>query len=301
MLRLFADGATIVLQALHRTWEPVAEDARGLAAALGHPVQVNAYVTPPQNRGFDDHYDVHDVFVVQVEGEKHWRVRPPVLATAPAQPALDRPPRRRPGGGRGRAGARRGAAPRRLPLPPPRVAALRDRARGDEHPPHLRRPRVDPAPPRRRPPRRRRPPARRRPRAAGGPPGGRRPARPRDDLRRASRVARERAPCDRRGRRRGARRGAGPAGPGRPAGRATRRAGPARRRRGRGRAALAGARTASRRGGRAASLVTRVGRLDLAPDEAALVDGVLTGAAAPADLPAALQRRLVLAGLLLPA
>ena len=73
VLRHFAEGATIVLQALHRTWPPVADAAQDLAADLGHPVQVNAYVTPPQNRGFDDHYDVHDVFVLQVTGEKHWR------------------------------------------------------------------------------------------------------------------------------------------------------------------------------------------------------------------------------------
>ena len=78
VLRLFADGATIVLQGLHRTWASVSDTARDLAADLGHPVQVNAYVTPPQNQGFDDHYDVHDVFVLQVEGEKNWRVRPPV-------------------------------------------------------------------------------------------------------------------------------------------------------------------------------------------------------------------------------
>ena len=87
VLRLFADGATIVLQALHRTWAPVVEAAQDLAADLGHPVQVNAYVTPPQNQGFDDHYDVHDVFVVQVAGEKHWRVRPPVLES----PLRDQP------------------------------------------------------------------------------------------------------------------------------------------------------------------------------------------------------------------
>ncbi len=78
VLRLFSDGATIVLQALHRTWQPVASAAREIAADLGHPIQVNAYVTPPQNQGFDDHYDVHDVFVLQVAGQKHWRVRPPV-------------------------------------------------------------------------------------------------------------------------------------------------------------------------------------------------------------------------------
>jgi hypothetical protein len=41
-------------------------------------VQANAYVTPRQSQGFNDHYDVHDVFVLQVSGEKHWRIRAPV-------------------------------------------------------------------------------------------------------------------------------------------------------------------------------------------------------------------------------
>ncbi|MGW3333803.1 cupin domain-containing protein [Streptomyces rubiginosohelvolus] len=77
--RAFADGATLVLQALHRTWEPVAELVSGLSAELGHPVQANAYVTPPQNRGFDAHYDVHDVFVLQIEGAKRWVIHEPVL------------------------------------------------------------------------------------------------------------------------------------------------------------------------------------------------------------------------------
>ncbi len=77
--RLFADGATIVLQGLHRTWPPLLAFGQQLAAELGHPVQVNAYVTPPQNQGFSDHYDVHDVFVLQVHGQKRWAVRPPVL------------------------------------------------------------------------------------------------------------------------------------------------------------------------------------------------------------------------------
>jgi ribosomal protein L16 Arg81 hydroxylase len=91
VLREFAAGATIVLQALHRTWEPVATTARELSADLGHPVQVNAYVTPPQSRGFDDHYDVHDVLVVQVAGEKRWCVREPVLdAPLRTQPWTDR-------------------------------------------------------------------------------------------------------------------------------------------------------------------------------------------------------------------
>jgi hypothetical protein len=88
---LFADGATLVLQALHRTWPPLIEFSQQLAAELGHAVQVNAYVTPPQSRGFDDHYDVHDVFVLQVSGEKRWRIHEPVHeAPLRDQPWTDR-------------------------------------------------------------------------------------------------------------------------------------------------------------------------------------------------------------------
>ncbi|HJV12412.1 MAG TPA: cupin domain-containing protein [Propionibacteriaceae bacterium] len=79
LVRLFADGSTLVLQALHRVWPPILEFCQRLAAELGHPVQANAYVTPPQNQGFSAHYDVHDVFVLQIDGEKRWRIHPPVL------------------------------------------------------------------------------------------------------------------------------------------------------------------------------------------------------------------------------
>ncbi|HEY3504387.1 MAG TPA: cupin domain-containing protein [Actinocatenispora sp.] len=77
---LFADGATVVLQALHRTWPGVIRFATVLAEELGHPVQANAYVTPPSSRGFAAHYDVHDVFVLQLAGRKHWTVHTPVHA-----------------------------------------------------------------------------------------------------------------------------------------------------------------------------------------------------------------------------
>jgi lysine-specific demethylase/histidyl-hydroxylase NO66 len=91
LVRLFADGSTLVLQALHRVWPPIIQLCQQLAAELGHPVQANAYVTPPQNQGFSDHYDVHDVFVLQIEGEKRWRIHEPVLeAPLRDQPWTDR-------------------------------------------------------------------------------------------------------------------------------------------------------------------------------------------------------------------
>jgi ribosomal protein L16 Arg81 hydroxylase len=83
----FSAGATLVLQGLHRTWPPLADFTRQLIADLGHPAQVNAYITPASARGFDPHYDVHDVFVLQIAGEKHWRIHPPVHP----QPLRDQP------------------------------------------------------------------------------------------------------------------------------------------------------------------------------------------------------------------
>ena len=79
VLRAMDDGATLVLQALHRTWPPLVRFAATLSAELGHPVQINAYITPPENRGFAPHYDVHDVFVLQVAGRKHWTIHEPVV------------------------------------------------------------------------------------------------------------------------------------------------------------------------------------------------------------------------------
>ena len=79
VLREFAGGATIVLQGLHRTWPALQVFTRRLVDDLGHPAQVNAYITPESARGFDPHYDVHDVFVLQIAGQKHWSVHAPVL------------------------------------------------------------------------------------------------------------------------------------------------------------------------------------------------------------------------------
>ncbi|GAB2668089.1 hypothetical protein GCM10027169_32450 [Gordonia jinhuaensis] len=79
VLAEFAAGTTIVLQGLHRLWPPVIDFVAAMVADLGHPVQANAYITPASNRGFDPHYDVHDVFVLQTAGRKHWVVYEPVF------------------------------------------------------------------------------------------------------------------------------------------------------------------------------------------------------------------------------
>ena len=74
MYQRFAAGATIVLEGLHKQWPPLATFCRELEESVGHPFQVNAYITPKGSQGFVKHSDDHDVFVLQVFGSKDWSV-----------------------------------------------------------------------------------------------------------------------------------------------------------------------------------------------------------------------------------
>jgi hypothetical protein len=94
-------GATLVLQGLHHTWPPLAEFCRALERELDHPAQANAYFTPRDAQGLPVHHDTHDVFSLQVAGEKRWFVYEPALELPlkdqkyrpeygePGEPAID--------------------------------------------------------------------------------------------------------------------------------------------------------------------------------------------------------------------
>lgn len=77
----YDDGYTIILTMLQRRWPAVGRLCRDLegdltqrGVLLARRVAANLYLTPPGSRGFDPHYDEHDVVVLQLEGEKLWRV-----------------------------------------------------------------------------------------------------------------------------------------------------------------------------------------------------------------------------------
>lgn len=92
------EGATLVLDAVDELQEPVGELAAGLELFFREHVQVNLYAGWQTSRGFDLHWDDHDVFVLQVAGRKRWSVygetRPHPLvediekAAKPARPPL---------------------------------------------------------------------------------------------------------------------------------------------------------------------------------------------------------------------
>ena len=69
------EGYTIVVNDLGARWEAVAQFAAALQADLHHTINVNLYYTPAETQAFNPHFDIMDVFVLQLEGSKIWEVR----------------------------------------------------------------------------------------------------------------------------------------------------------------------------------------------------------------------------------
>ncbi|MBL8543240.1 MAG: hypothetical protein JNJ63_05480 [Hyphomonadaceae bacterium] len=67
-------GATVILQQAHQLEPSLGRLCRGLEHVFSCHMQTNLYLTPPNAQGFRTHYDNHDVIVIQVEGEKAWRL-----------------------------------------------------------------------------------------------------------------------------------------------------------------------------------------------------------------------------------
>ena len=70
----YEQGKSLVVMAMHERWPAVAELCRQLEAVFRSPVHANLYLTPPGSQGFAAHFDTHEVFVLQLEGAKHWRL-----------------------------------------------------------------------------------------------------------------------------------------------------------------------------------------------------------------------------------
>ena len=74
LARVLREGATLVLDAVDELSAPVEEIAKGLELLFHERVQVNLYAGWQTSRGFDLHWDDHDVFILQVTGRKRWSV-----------------------------------------------------------------------------------------------------------------------------------------------------------------------------------------------------------------------------------
>jgi ribosomal protein L16 Arg81 hydroxylase len=75
----YRNGATVTLPAIHRTWGPLRDLCAELEAELDHVPHANVYLTPGNAAGFTPHYDVHEVFVLQIAGRKRWTLHEPTV------------------------------------------------------------------------------------------------------------------------------------------------------------------------------------------------------------------------------
>ncbi|WP_269629642.1 cupin domain-containing protein [Pelomonas sp. BJYL3] len=74
-LALYAAGNTLILPRAQKRWPKLAELCAKISSEMLCQVEANIYLTPPNSQGFLAHYDSHDVFLLQMEGSKRWRLR----------------------------------------------------------------------------------------------------------------------------------------------------------------------------------------------------------------------------------
>jgi ribosomal protein L16 Arg81 hydroxylase len=79
VLAAFADGHTLNITDATTFHPPLAQLCNRIQSQLGFYTQANVYFTPARAQGFAIHYDTHDTLIVQIEGQKDWRVYDPVV------------------------------------------------------------------------------------------------------------------------------------------------------------------------------------------------------------------------------
>ncbi len=72
--RQMQEGAMLHIASVHEAWEPLADLAGQLERELVGDVQVNLHASLAGSKGFATHWDGHDVFVMQIDGRKEWRL-----------------------------------------------------------------------------------------------------------------------------------------------------------------------------------------------------------------------------------
>ena len=73
------EGATLIIDQVHNYDENVGKFAAEIIAETGQPNQVTLYYSQQDKQGFSLHYDTHDVFILQLNGFKKWRVLRPTI------------------------------------------------------------------------------------------------------------------------------------------------------------------------------------------------------------------------------
>lgn len=68
----YADGHSIIVNGMQRYWDPIKSLIESIRQQISHNANANLYLTPENEKAFSPHFDSHDVFAIQISGEKHW-------------------------------------------------------------------------------------------------------------------------------------------------------------------------------------------------------------------------------------
>lgn len=74
VFKLFEEGNTVVIQSGQSAFKNLADFLSRIERELMMDVNANIYITPADSRGFDPHYDTHEVIAIQVSGTKKWNI-----------------------------------------------------------------------------------------------------------------------------------------------------------------------------------------------------------------------------------
>jgi len=72
LLKQYDSGATIRIPHIEQHINELGLFCGDLEHIVGMPIRVNLYMSPPFSQGFSAHFDMDDIFVLQVHGQKTW-------------------------------------------------------------------------------------------------------------------------------------------------------------------------------------------------------------------------------------
>lgn len=74
LYQAYRQGASFRVRGVNRYWKPLWTLCLRIQDFFGFQVGVNLYCSPPNSRGLERHYDLHDAIILQISGSKNWRV-----------------------------------------------------------------------------------------------------------------------------------------------------------------------------------------------------------------------------------
>lgn len=77
----YLDGYTVVINKIEKYWNPINSLCRKITQQLSQHCAANMYLTPKNQKALAAHHDTHDIYILQIYGEKIWNIFDPLIET----------------------------------------------------------------------------------------------------------------------------------------------------------------------------------------------------------------------------